>query len=255
MRPLDHRMLRLLARMPFLDRLEAAIVGGLSRGAAYESFRRLKGSGLVGSLPHATDLIPLTRRFHLTEPGVRMLARADGMELDHLLRHRPVSNRGRRVLLDRLDGLSVIYRTVSAVAGVAHPVCFRWYRGMPMDAAMSLPGGRTVGILRLGPTSDRAGFAKRIWRLTQMPLPGTLLMLMPDQIRLRHARRLLARTRVPALFALESDAASGAADNPIWRLASVDGAVELGDAVDRLPAGGVIAVERPLARIAPPPGP
>ena len=33
MKPLDGEMMRLLARMPFLDRLEAAAVSGRSRGA------------------------------------------------------------------------------------------------------------------------------------------------------------------------------------------------------------------------------
>ena len=74
MKPLDGEMMRLLAQMPFLDRLEAAAVSGWSRGAVYGSVRRLVGSGLVGSLPHATDLTPPTRRYHLTATGLRLLA-------------------------------------------------------------------------------------------------------------------------------------------------------------------------------------
>ena len=249
MKPLDGEMMRLLAQMPFLDRLEAAAVSGWSRGAVYGSVRRLVGSGLVGSLPHATDLTPLTRRYHLTATGLRLLVSSDGTAMEELLRSHPVSTRWRRVLLDRLDALAIIYRVASAVANVAHPISFRWYRAMPIDAAITLPGGRTVGILRQGITSDRSGFSKRVWRLTQLPLPGAVLMLMPDEMRLRYARRMLSLTPVSALLALEREAAVGATDHSVWQMPSVSGAVDLGDAMDRLPPGGVLPVERPLSRI------
>ena len=249
MKPLDGEMMGLLARMPFLDRLEAAAISGWSRGAVYRSVRRLAGSSLVGSLPHATDLTPLTRRYHLTARGLRLLARAGDKDMDNLLRSHPVSTRWRRVLMDRLDGLAVIYRVASALSNVAHPIGFRWYRAMPLDAAIALPGGRTVGIFRLGPTSDRAGFTKRVWRLTRMPLPGTILMLMPDEMRLRYARRMLSLTPVSALLALEREAAVGATDHSVWQMPSVSGAVDLKAAMDRLPPGGSIATEKPLSRI------
>ena len=249
MKPLDGEMMGLLTRMPFLDRLEAASVSGWSRGAVYGSVRRLVGSGLVGSLPHASDLTPLTRRYHLTGKGLRLMARSGDTTIEELLQIHPVSTRWRRVLLDRLDALAVIYRVASAVANLAHPISFRWYRAMPMDAAITLPGGRTVGIMRLGLTSDRSGFSKRLWRLTRVPLPGAVLVLMPDEMRLRYARRQLGRTPVAALLALEHEAAAGATDDPVWRLPSVSGAVDLGTAIDRLPPDGSIATEKPLTRI------
>ena len=86
-----------------------------------------------------------------------------------------------------------------------------------------------------------------------MPLPGTVLMLMPDEMRLRYSRRRLARTSVAALLALECEAASGATDVPVWRLPSVSGAVDLEAAMVRLPPGGVLPMEQPLARISFPP--
>ncbi len=249
MKPPDGRMMGLLARMPFLDRLEATTVSGWSRGAVYRSVGRLVGSGLVGSLPHATELTPLTRRYQLTARGLRLLARAGDENMDKLLRSQPVSTRWRRVLLDRLDAVAVIYRVASAMSNVAHPIDFRWYRAMPLDAAIALPGGRTVGIFRLGSTSDRAGFAKRMWRLTRIPLPGVVLMLMPDEVRLRYARRLLSLTPISALLALEREAALGATDHSVWEMPSVRGPVDLGAAMNRLPPGGALPMERPLSRI------
>ena len=67
----EEDMLRGLASMPFIDRLE--------------------DRGLAAAFPHASDLIPPTRRYHLTASGLRRLAGDEGMTLDGLLRSRPVS--------------------------------------------------------------------------------------------------------------------------------------------------------------------
>ena len=136
---------------------------------------------------------------------------------EELARLRPVSARWRRSLLERLDALAAVYRLASAISGVAFPVRFTWYRSLPLDAGLTLlPDGRTVGILRQGLTADRTGFAKRLWRLQGGPMPGTVLVLMTDDVRLRHARRLLATGPVPALLALEGRAALAGAGERIW---------------------------------------
>ena len=109
----------------------------------------------------------------------------------------------------------------------------------------SLPGGRTLGILRQGATADRTGFAKRVWRLAQGPLPGAVLVIVPDEVRLRHARRLLARTPVPALLALEADAALAGPSHRIWRPPAVNAALDLNYALERLRPGGGIPEEEP----------
>ena len=96
---------------------------------------------------------------------------------------------------------------------------------MPMDAAMTLPdactipryGGRTVAVVRQGLTADRTAFSKRLWRLREKFRPSAVLMLMPDEVRLRHARRLMAGAPSIAFLALERDAAAAGASAPIWR--------------------------------------
>ena len=248
MRPVDGELLKILAEMPFLDRLEVVAVSGWSRGAVYKAVPRLEDAGLIASVPHGTGLIPPTRRFHLTAAGLHRLAKDENTALDDLLLNRPVSTRWRRILLERLDAVAVIYRLASAISNTAYPVRFRWYRAMPMDAALTLPGGRTLGIVRQGSTTDRTGFTKRLWRLRQGPLPGAVLLLMPDEVRLRHARRLLSHSPVAALFALESEAVVASPDDPVWRLRSVNAAVGLRAAIDRLERRGALPTERPLVR-------
>ena len=249
MKSVDGELLRLLADMPFLDRLEAVAVSGWSRGGVYNGIRRLEDAGLAAPVPHATHLTAPTLRFHLTAAGLRLLAQEEGIPVDRLLRSSPVSTQWRRLLLERLDAVAVIYRLASAVANIHHPIRFRWYRAMPMDAAIALPGGRTIAIVLQGRATDRTGFAKRLWRLREGPRFGGVLLVVPDETRMRYARRLVAGAHATTVLALERDAASGATADRVWPLPSVNAAVDLPTAIDRMNPRGAFPTERPLARV------
>ena len=239
----EHDLLRALASMPFLNRLEMVAVTGWSRGAVYEAIERLESGGLCASVLHATELLPQARRFHLTAAGLHRLADEEGMAPDELVRARPVSAQWRRSLMERLDALASIYGIASAVSDVAFPVRFRWYRAAPLDAAMTLPDGRTVGVVRQGLTADRSGFAKRLWRLRDWPMPGTVLVLAADEVRLRHARRALSTTDAPALLALERDAVLAGAGDPVWSPPRVGASITLRYALERAAPGGGLPQE------------
>ncbi len=243
-------LLRQLAETPLADRLELAAFSGWSHGATYAAAGRLEAAGLATSLPHATDLIPPTRRFLLTDAGLWRLASVTGESVEELLGRRPLSRHWRRLLLERLDALAVIYRLASALASGAHPLRFRWYRAAPLDAATVLPGGRVAGVVRQGPASDRTGFSKRLRRLYEGPLPGILLLLLPDEMRLRHARRLLRGYPLPAFLALEREAACAGAGDRIWRLPSLPGRITLVETGPLATRGGVAPVEPLLPRAA-----
>ncbi|MYA49199.1 MAG: hypothetical protein F4185_06420 [Chloroflexi bacterium] len=233
MRTVETDLLRRLAAMPFLDRLEAAAVSGWSKGAAYNAVEALEREGLAVSVSHASELIPPTRRYGLTAAGLHRLARAEGMTVDELLRLYPVSEQWRRILLERLDAVGVIYRLASAIAGAAFPVRFRWYRAAPVDAAIGLPGGRVLAIVRQGRTADRTAFAKRLWRLREGPRPSAVLLLVPDEVRLRHARRLLAGAPFAAYLAPERDVVSAGTGAPVWSTVAGTAPIGLADALAR----------------------
>ena len=245
-------LLRALASMPFLDRREMVAVTGWSRAAVYEAVGKMEEGGLCASILHATDPLPPVRRFYLTVLGLRRLADEEDRPLEALLRDLPVSAEWRRSLVERLDALASIYRLAAALCDVAYPLRFRWYRSQPLDAAVTLPDGRTVGIVRQGLTADRSGFGKRLWRLREGPVPGTVLVLMADGVRLRHARRLLSTTDVPALFAPEREAALAGPDDPIWRPLKVGNDVSLRYVIDRAEPGGGLPVEDEPRRVSPP---
>ena len=217
--------------MPFLDRLDMVAISGRSRGAVYEAVGSLEKAGLVAAIPHAGSLIPPTRRYSLTAVGLHRLARSEGMTVEELLNRFPVSERGRRLLMARLDGAAVIYRLASALSDEAFPIRFRWYRAMPMDAAVTLPDSRTVAIIRQGTTADRTAFSKRMWKLKELFRPSAVLMLMADEIRLRHARRVMSNAPSLTFFALERDVAGFGAGTAIWRPPSGPAVLDLSAAL------------------------
>ena len=244
----EAELLRRLAAMPFLDRLEMAAVSGRSRGAVYEAVERMERDGLVASIPHAAPLIPPTRRYCLTVAGLHRLARDEGTTVDELLLRCLVSEQGRRVLMERLDSLCVVYRLASAISNAAFPIRFRWYRAMPMDAAITLPDERTVAVVRQGLTADRTAFSKRLWRLRETFRPSAVLMLMSDEIRLRHARRVVAGSPSLTFLALESQAVSAGAGNSIWCAPSGSAILDLRTALAHTRPRGAWPAEKPSER-------
>ena len=245
-------LLRALAWMPFLDQQEMVAISGWSRAAVYEAVQKLEAGRFCASVLHGTELLPPARRFHLTAAGLRRLAEEEDRPLDELVRSRPVSAQWRRGLMERLDALAAVYHLACLLSTVAFPIRFRWYRAVRMDAAVTLPDGKTVGIVRQGRTADRSGFSKRLWRLRDWPLPGTLLILMADDVGLRHARRLLSTTEVPALFALEREAVLAGAGDRIWSPPRVGAFVDLRYVLDRTDPGGELPVEDEPQRVSAP---
>ena len=241
--------LRRLAEMPFLDRLELAAVSGWSRGAVYAAMDRLQQRGMVDAIPHASELITPTARYYLTADGLRGLARDEGVTVDQLLDTRPVSAQWRRVLLERLDALAVIYRVAAALSNIAHPIRFRWYRAGPADAGIVLLDGRCLAVVRQGNTADRAAFAKRLWRLSEEARPGAVLLLVPDDVRLRQASRALDSLPLLGFLALEGDAArEDAAGRQVWRTPSAPVPLSLREVLDYVRPGGELPAGTPPRR-------
>lgn len=248
----DMWALRALASMPFLDRLELAAVSDTPERTTHDVVTSLHGRGLLGSVRHATELIAPTTRFHVTAGGLRLLAEAEGAAVDDIVRALPVSTHMRRILLDRLDAVGVVYRLMSSIAAVSGVMRFRWYRGMPMDAGVVLPDGRSVGIVRQGLTSDRTAFSKRVWRLLDGSLPSALAVIVPDAVRLRHTSRLLERAPVPAFLVLERDAALSSEDDAVWQMPSVSAPIDLRYAMSLVRRRVGLPVEpRPSRALAP----
>ena len=237
-----------LAEMPFLDRLELASLTGLPESTVYQAIRRVEDDGLVASVPHTPEHGPHTRRYSLTAEGVRRQAHNEGGAVDAVLRSRPVSAQWQRLLLERLDALAVVYSVIETISGVAAPLSVCLYRSYPLDAVVTLPGSRTVGISRRGRTSDRASFAKRLHRLLRGPLPGALLFVVPDETRLRHTRRMLSQLHVPIFIALERDAVASLVDDAVWQSTDAVARFDMQSIVTRHADGGSVPTEKAASR-------
>ena len=235
--------LRLLASMPLLDRVELAFVADWPDRTAYHTVAGLMRRGLVESVPHAAELVPHTRRCLLTRDGLRLLADAEGVNPEDLLGLYPVSEQWRRLLLERLDAVGSIYRLAADVAVAEGLTDFRWYRAMPLDASVVLADGRTLGIVRQGVATSRTAFAKRLWRLREDATPDALLLLAPDSVSLRRAAELLRGAPFRCFLALESDAVTAGAGDPVWHRPSMAGALDLHAVLDRVERRGALPVE------------
>ena len=119
---------------------------------------------------------------------------------------------------------------------------------MPMDATIQLPDGRTIAVVRHGPTAGRTSFSKRLWRLSSGPETGVVLALMPDEVRLRDARRRLSGLPSPAFLALEPHVADANPDDAVWRSSTVRSTLDLFSVLTGMRPGGSFSVEPPLTR-------
>ncbi len=242
-------ILRRLAEMPFLDRLELVTLCRRSRSAVYGSMDRLAERGMVQAVTHASEQTFPTRRYCLTAAGLEHLAALERVSLEQLLASRPVSARWRRVLLERLDALAISYRIAAALPHTELGLGFRWYRSGPLDAGIILPGGRTLGVVRMGNAADRTAFAKRLWRLSQEAHPDAVLLLAPDEVRLRQVSRMLDNLPLLYFLALEGDAARAAGgESRIWRSPATPVSLNLGEALAYVPSGGELPETGPAQR-------
>ena len=242
----DASILGQIAAMPFLDRLELAAVCDVSEGLAHNALASLKSQGFADFVKHGSPLTSSTRRYYVTAEGVKQLASDGNATQRDVLRAYSVSAQWQRLLLERLDAVAVIYRLASAMAAVTGFLSVLWHRNGPLDCVISLPDGRTIGVVRRGPTTDETSFGKRLWRLlgTDRPVPGALLLLLPDDVRLRRARRRLARDSLPAFLSLEEDVAQAEVESEVWRLPSFPNRLDLGYILSRIPQRGETPDER-----------
>ena len=81
-------------------------------------------------------------------------------------------------------------------------------------------------------------------------MPGGVLVLAPDEVRLRQARRMLAGTSFPVFLALERDAPLAGLDSPVWRPPSIASVLDLRYVLSHLDLGGGLPEEAQPARTA-----
>ncbi len=245
-------ILRQLAETPFLGRGELAPMSGWSNSVAYRVVDRLEDLGLIGAVPHATELLSRTERYYVTAAGVEELARLVGKPVQAVLREYPVSAQWQNLLMERLDGIAAIYRVAVLIADWFPPARMRWYRAGELDASITLSDGRSIGIIRQGQMSDRSPFAKRLSRLRQGRMPGGIIVLTQDEIRRRHTRRMMYSERVPTFVGVESEAVFAGPYARIWQMPAGNTKIDMEAALRQVSNSGSLPAEAPLTQVNPP---
>ena len=244
--------LRWLAVMPFLSYREMETLAEWSDTAVYDALSTLERwrlvAGAVVSVPGAST----TRRWFLAPSGVEAVAAISRARLQKTLRTRPVSAHWIRLLAERMDAVTPIYRLVSELAGVTGIRGFRWYRGHPLDALVAVQGGRLLGVMREGRSALPSHLGQRIRSLMHGRRPDAIAVLAPDSLRLRDWTAMMERSPITAILALERDVMAGDHSAAIWHVPSDPDPWPLRRAV-RLARGGSVPVEQPLSRVSPPP--
>ena len=156
--------------MPFLERRELSAVAPLAERTALNALHRLERAGLAFSVKHSLNEKARMRRWYLTTRGIVRLSEIEDIDTHYALRRFPLSAEWRRSLLRRMSTVATCYR-------VALDACLRRVKGCwrgagrgsgPLDAVMTLPDRRTLGIARFGPVLSRRGMYSRLGSLAEM---------------------------------------------------------------------------------------
>ena len=203
--PATHRLsnsqedaLLLLCAAPLATVKELARFGRVPDSTLRGQLNRLAAKGLADSVSHRLpDLGPRPHlRFFPTAAGVIAAGKAEhGTE--RFLSEYPVSRQWFRILAERLDAVAVVYHVAALIADAdqsGQPVRVDHYRQGPYDALVTLSQGRTLGIIRQGPTLPSPNLRYRFRTAENLPyrqLPtATLVLTCSDQANRRAVRTL-----------------------------------------------------------------
>ena len=218
-------LLRWLAVMPFLSHRELETLAEWSETAVYDALSSLERGRLVAAVNVSVPGASTTRRWFLAPSGVEAVAAISSVPLQKTLRTRPVSAHWIRLLAERMDTVTPIYRLVSELAGVTGIRGFRWYRGHPLDALVAVQGGRLLGVMHEGRSALPSHLGQRLRSLMHGRRPDTIAVLAPDSLRLRDWTAMMERSPITAILALERDVMAGDHGAAIWHVPSEPGPV------------------------------
>ena len=190
--------LRLLCAAPLATVRELARFGRVPESTLRDRLDRLAAKGLVDSVAHRLDSLGPRpqRRYFPTEQGILAGAHAEH-GVQRFLTEYPVSRQWFRILTERLDAVAVVYRVAALLADAddsGQPVRVDHYRQGPYDTLVTLSQGRTLGIIRQGPTLPSPNLRYRLRTAENLPYhqqpEATLVLACSDQANRRAVRTL-----------------------------------------------------------------
>ena len=205
---------------------ELARFGRVPESTLRERLEKLTERGLADSVSHHLSALGSRpqRRYFPTEKGVT----AGGMAtqgLQHMLEIYPLSRQWFRLLAERLDAVSVLYRVAAMIADAdprQGPVRVDHHRHGPYDLLLTLSGGLSVGLIRQGAALPGANLRYRLRSTGHLPSGErpfvTLVLTHADQATRRAIRSLGDPSEHRRTFiATEGELLAGDHTGEVWQ--------------------------------------
>ncbi len=175
-----------LARLPFTDAGELALILGEPLATVHRALSSLLKDGLAQRVSHGTAQLPSSHRYYLTKNGIAEAADVLGYDAPSaLVRAYPVSRQWLALLIRRMDAVASIYRLAATLSpgvdGLETEVEFQ--RRGRFDAVITLHNGRSFGVVRQGLALRRRSLYDRLRAIAEYRhnrRPSMVLVLVPS---------------------------------------------------------------------------
>ena len=185
----DQELLHHLARLPFIDAGELALILGEPLATVHRALTGLLKDGTAGRVSHGTAHLPSSHRYYLTKKGIAEATDALGYDApSDFVRDYPVSRQWLALLVRRMDVVASVYRLAATLSpgvdGLESRVEFQ--RRGRFDAVTTLHNGRSFGVVRQGLALRRRSLYDRLraiaeyhpraappWCWSWRPAPGS----------------------------------------------------------------------------------
>ncbi len=175
-----------LARLPFIDAGELALVLGEPLATVHRALSGLLKDGLAGRASHGTAQLPSSHRYYLTRKGIAEAADVLGYDApSDFVRAYPASRQWLVLLIRRMDAVASIYRLAATLSpgvdGLETQVEFQ--RRGRFDAVITLHNGRSFGVVRQGLALRRRSLYDRLRAIAEYNYnrrPSMVLVLVPS---------------------------------------------------------------------------
>ena len=180
------RILDALARLPFIDAGELALILGEPLATVHRALTALLKDGLAGRVSHGTANLPSSHRYHLTKKGIADAVGPLGFDApSDFVRAYPVSRQWLALLIRRMDAVAPVCRLAAtlsqSVDGLETQVEFQ--RRGRFDAVVTLHNGRGFGVVRQGLALRRRSLYDRLRAIAEYRYnrrPSVVLVLVPS---------------------------------------------------------------------------
>ena len=186
------RILDALARLPFIDAGEMALILGEPLATVHRALSALLKDGQAQRVSHGTAHLPSSHRYHLTKKSIGEASDALGYDApSDFVRAYPVSRQWLALLIRRMDAVASVYRLAATLSpgvdGLETQVEFQ--RRGRFDAVITLHNGRSFGVVRQGLALRRRSLYDRLraiaeYNYTRRPSVVLVLVSSPWEQRL-----------------------------------------------------------------------